>query len=133
MIKRSTKARGPAKPTDTDCTLASHQTLARTTQFKVCPECGEQLGPHRQFPVEPDIVTQALTSMASEDEQFVATLTGQVREFIKGMAGFFLESQATGEPRGRRDHRVAHPHGARAARRRDEASRARHLAVQQAP
>jgi hypothetical protein len=94
MKQRSMKSRGPAKPVDTDCTLASHQTLARTTQFKICPECGEQLGPHRQFPVEPDVVSQAITSMASEDEQFVSSMTGAVREFIRGMAGFFLEAQS---------------------------------------
>jgi hypothetical protein len=87
-VRRS--ARREVKPDATStCGLGEHQQLARTTQFKVCPHCGEDLAPHRQFPIEVPNPDAALGAMMSEDERFITTAAAGIREFLKGFVGFF--------------------------------------------
>lgn len=101
MRQQKRSARGPAKPpADTEgCLLSAHQELANTTLFKVCPNCGEPLEAYRQHPIEvmkrqqsEATVLAAVDGLMSEDERFVNNMAGGLRDFLRGVAGFFLTS-----------------------------------------
>jgi len=97
-MKQTRAARGKAKPPDhdNDCTLTKHQDIARSTQFKVCPHCGEPLEAHRLHPVEviggAALTLSGLDPLSADDERFVNNMATGIREFLRGVAGFFLTS-----------------------------------------